>query len=151
VATPEPKPSAKPAPKPAAKTAESEAKAPAEAPAPAPAAAVPQEPPGYQRPADIKDLYTRYNDIISAVVMRDRVGVTELLNDGKSPNVRQSDGQTPLMIAVSNGDVDIAEMLLAKGADPNLGSAAGRTALSIAKERKDAATADLLRKSGATR
>jgi ankyrin repeat protein len=82
--------------------------------------------------------------------MRDRAGVTELLNDGKSPNARQSDGQSALMIAVAQGDVDIAQMLLDKGADPNV-SASGRTALSIALARGDAATAQMLRNGGATR
>jgi ankyrin repeat protein len=123
---------------------------PAEAPAPAVAAA-PKEPPAYRRPDNIKELYTRYNDLISAVVMRDRAAVAELLNDGKNPNARQPDGYSALMISVSQGDVDIVQQLLAKGADPNLGSASGRTALSIAQERGDAATAELLRSHGAKR
>lgn len=139
------KPAAKPAPKPAA-----EPKAAAEAPAaaPAPAAAAPTEPPGYRRPDNITELYTRYNDLISAVVMRDRFGVAELLDDGKNPNARQSDGQTALMIAVAQGDVDIVRLLLEKGADPNLGNA-GRNPLSLALDRRDTATADLLRSRGA--
>lgn len=144
-AAPAEKPAAKPAPKPAA-----EPKAAAEAPAaaPAPAAAAPTEPPGYRRPDNITELYTRYNDLISAVVMRDRFGVAELLDDGKNPNARQSDGQTALMIAVAQGDVDIVRLLLEKGADPNLGNA-GRNPLSLALDRRDTATADLLRSRGA--
>ncbi len=93
------------------------------------------EPVGYRRPANIKDLYSRYNDLITATVMRDRAAVRELLDDGKAPNVRQADGSTPLMIAVGNGDADIASMLLAKGADPNLRAQGGATALSIARSR----------------
>jgi hypothetical protein len=121
-----------------------------EKPAAAPAAA-PVEPPGYRRPADIREVYTRYNDLISATVMRDRAAVKELLDDGKNPNARQRDGFTPLMIAASNGDTDIAAMLLAKGADPNLRAQGGRTALSMAKARGAAGAqlVQLLQRSGA--
>jgi hypothetical protein len=138
------------APPPVAKTEEAKpAEKAAAAPAPAVAAA-PAQAPGYRRPADIRELYTRYNDLVSAVVMRDRAAVKQLLDDGKSPNVRQSDGLTPLMVAAGNGDLDIARMLLEKGANPDL-RAQGRSALSIAKER-GAAGADmvqLLRRAGA--
>jgi len=76
--------------------------------------------------------------------------VKELLADGKSPNVRQRDGVTPLMIAASNGDAEIAAMLLAKGADPNA-RAAGKSALSIEKSRGSAGAGvvQLLERSGA--
>src|SRR6185369_5701482 len=119
------------------------AKAPVEAPAAKPAEAAaapsaPSEPVGYQRAANVRELYTRYNDVVSATVMRDQAAVTQLLDDGKSPNVRQSDGLTPLMIATSNGDATIANLLLAKGADPNLRARGGITALSIAKSRGSA-------------
>lgn len=125
--------------------------APAEAKVTTPVAAPPAPPPvpEYQRPANIKPLYTRYNDLITATVMRDRGAVKELLDDGKSPNARQSDGTTPLMIAAANGDREIAAMLLAKGADPNLRSPGGDTALRIARARKDAEMAGLLQRSGA--
>lgn len=115
------------------------------------APAAPAEAPGYRRPANIRDVYTRYNDLVSASVMRDSAAVKELLDDGKSPNVRQSDGLTPLMIAASNGDTGIAAMLLAKGADPNLRALGGRTALSLAKARgaDGAQTVQLLQRSGA--
>jgi len=81
--------------------------------------------------------------VISATVMRDRAAVRELLDDGKSPNHRQSNGFTPLMIAAANGDADIAAMLLAKGADPNA-RAGGKSALSLAKARGSAG-AELVR------
>lgn len=115
---------------------------------PAAAPAAPVQAPGYKRPDNIRDVYTRYNDVISATVMRDRVAVRELLDDGKNPNARQKDGLTPLMIAVANGDADIASMLLAKGADPNL-RAGGRSALSMAKARPSAGMVQLLERSGA--
>src|SRR5579862_8737107 len=121
-------------PQPAAKTAEEK---PAEQPVAAAAAPapVPVAQPGYRRAADIRDVYTRYNDVVSATVMRDAAAVKELLDDGKPPNGHQSDGMTPLMIAAANGDAEIAAMLLAKGADPNLRAPGGRSALSIAKSR----------------
>lgn len=120
-----------------------------EKPAAAPAAA-PVEAPGYRRAANIRELYTRYNDLISATVMRDRAAVKELLDDGKNPNARQRDGFTPLMIAASNGDTEIAAMLLAKGADPNP-RAGGKSALSIAKSRPGASAGvvQLLERGGA--
>jgi len=120
----------------------------AEKPAAAPAA--PAEAPGYRRAANIREVYSRYNDVITATVMRDGAAVKELLADGKSPNVRQRDGVTPLMIAASNGDAEIAAMLLAKGADPNP-RVAGKSALSIAKSRgaAGAAVVQLLERSGA--
>ena len=134
------------------------AKAPAPPPEPEPLpkaqveqAAVPAAPVGYQRPADIKELYTRYNDLISATVMRDRAAVKELLDDRKYPDVRQKDGTTPLMIAVANGDADIAAMLLARGADPNLRAVGGTNALSLARARgaAGAEVVQLLQRHGA--
>ena len=141
-----------PAPAPLAKASTT----PAEAPAPAErkievTPSAPAEPVGYRRAANTRELYTRYNDLITATVMRDRAAVKELLDDGKTPNVRQADGSTPLMIAVSNNDPETASMLLAKGADPNLRAAGGISALSIARSRGAAGVGmvQLLQRSGA--
>lgn len=112
------------------------------------AAAAPVEAPGYQRPAGIKPLYSRYNDLVTAVVMRDSAAVKELLADGKDPNVRQSDGLTPLMIAAANGDAAIAQELLSRGAQPNLRAPGGQSALSLAQARNDPAMVQLLQRSG---
>ena len=114
-------------------------------------AAAPAEPVGYKRAPGTRELYSRYNDLMSATVMRDRSAVKELLEDGKFANVRQRDGTTPLMIAAANGDTEIASMLLAKGADPNLRAAGGVTALRRAKERGAAGQemVQLLQRSGA--
>lgn len=113
------------------------------------AAAAPAEAPGYQRPAGIRPLYTRYNDLVTAVVMRDSAAVKELLSDGKDPNVRQSDGFTPLMIAAANGDTAIAQALLAARADPNLRSPGGQSALALARARNNAGLVQALERSGA--
>jgi hypothetical protein len=136
---------------PAEPPAEPLAKAQPAAPAESPGAAPAPPPPGYQRASNVRDLYTRYNDLVSATVMRDKAGVKELLDDGKFPDARQKDGLTPLMIAASNGDDEIVAMLLAKGADPNLRASGGASALSLAKARRDAgaATVKLLQGGGA--
>ena len=83
--------------------------------------------------------------------MRDRAAVKELLDDRKYPDVRQKDGTTPLMIAVANGDADIAAMLLARGADPNLRAVGGTNALSLARARgaAGAEVVQLLQRHGA--
>lgn len=116
--------------------------------APAPAAAAPEQP-SYKRAPNTPEVYSRYNDLITAAVMRDKVAVKELLDDGKYPDVRQKDGVTPLMIAAANGDVDTATLLLDKGADPNLRAAGGKSALSLAREKKAAAMVQLLQSKGA--
>jgi hypothetical protein len=130
--------------------AKAQPEAPAQTPASGPAAA-PAEPVGYRRPANIRNLYTRYNDLVTAAVMGDGAAVKELLEDGKNPNERQSDGVTPLMIAANRNDLAIASMLLAKGADPNLRAAGGTNALKIAKARGPAGApmVQLLQRSGA--
>ncbi len=124
---------------------------PSAAAAPVAAPAAPVEVPGYRRADNVRDIYkTRYNDVSTATVMRDRAAVAELLNDGKNPNVRQKDGFTALMVAASNGDTEIASLLLAKGADPNP-RAGSTSALSIAKSRGSAGAAmvQLLQRNGA--
>jgi ankyrin repeat protein len=105
--------------------------------------------PSYQRPANIRALYTRYNDLLTATVMRDAAAVKELLADGKNPNVRQSDGVTPLMVAAGNGDGEIATLLLARGADANARAPGGGNALSFARARSQGEMIKLLERSGA--
>jgi len=121
----------------------------AETPAAGPVA--PAEPVGYRRPANIRDLYSRYNDLMTATVMGDSAAVKELLDDGKDPNLRQPGGMTPLMVAASSNDLAIANLLLAKGANPNLRAAGGMNALALAKARGPAGApmAQLLQRSGA--
>ncbi len=108
------------------------------------------EPPEYRRPDNLPELYnSKYNDIISAVVMRDSAATKELLADGKNPNTRQSDGHTALMVAITNGDMEIAQLLLTRGADPNSRGPQGVTALSLAQEGTKPELVKLLETHGA--
>ena len=75
--------------RPAEKVAEAAEQKPAAEAKPAPAK--PAAPPVYRRPDNLPELYKKYNDIITAVVMRDQAAASELLDDGKNPNARQSD------------------------------------------------------------
>jgi len=50
---------------------------------------------------------------------------------------QDSNGDTPLILAVKNGYVEVAEVLLQHGADPNIQNDLGNTALIIAAMKKD--------------
>jgi hypothetical protein len=140
---------ADPAPTEKEKEQPAEKEAPAAEPKPAAAPAKAVEAPMYRRPDNLPELYRKYNDLITAVVMRDHDAAKELLADGKNPNSRQSDGQTAIMIATSNGDTEMVKALLAKGADPGLRGPAGSNALSLAKESGNAEMVNLLESQGA--
>jgi ankyrin repeat protein len=45
-----------------------------------------------------------------------------LMKSGALPNVRRSDGQTPLHIAAKCGNTEMAQLLLNEGADPSIKS-----------------------------
>jgi ankyrin repeat protein len=61
-----------------------------------------------------------------------------MLDRGVSPNLRDRNGRTLLMLAAENGHRDTVRLLLERGADPNARSALGETALELAKRRGDA-------------
>jgi hypothetical protein len=86
----------------------------------------------------------RFNDLVTAVLYRDAGAVNDLLAFGKWPDKADSTGMTPLMVAASIGEAQIAEALLKAGADPRRTGPGGQTAISIARERKDAAMLGLL-------
>lgn len=45
-----------------------------------------------------------------------------LLKSGAQPNVKQTDGQTPLHIAARVGNADMIRLMLKEGADPQIKS-----------------------------
>jgi uncharacterized RDD family membrane protein YckC len=91
----------------------------------------------------------RFNDVMTAVLYRDRETVSLLLDFGRWADKRDSNGLTPLMIAVLTGDAAMARLLLERGADPDLQAPGGATALEFAQQSGDAATTQLLQRSAA--
>lgn len=73
----------------------------------------------------------------AAVYGRTRV-LQAMLERGVSPNLRDRNGRTLLMMAAENGHVDTVKMLLQRGADPKAQSALGDTVLDAAKRSGDA-------------
>ena len=67
--------------------------------------------------------------LFQAVKNRDVEMVRVILAQGIDPDVRDSKGRTPLMLAAYLGYPDIARILLEKGADVNAKDNKGRTPL----------------------
>ena len=74
------------------------------------------------------------NDFIQAVKNRDNDKALEVLNGHSSGivNVRDSDGNTALIVTIARRDAEWTAYLLNKGADPNLAGKAGDTPLIVA-------------------
>lgn len=75
----------------------------------------------------------RFSPLISAFdKYRPNLEIIKLLFEhGADPNIQDSDGTTPLHIAVMNDNPEITELLLTNGADPNIQNNVGNTPLHI--------------------
>ena len=93
-------------------------------------------------------LSPKFNDVMTAVLYRDRAAVTQLLDLGRWVDKRDSNGLTPLMVAAMIGDAGMAGLLLERGADAGLQAPGGLTALDFALKSGDSATMQLLRRRG---
>lgn len=87
--------------------------------------------------------------LIKSVKNSDAVTVKRLLSAGVNPNVKDSSGVTPLMIASIRGDQAIAVMLLDVGAEVNATDDIGDTALVNAIRFSEKAIIELLLGRGA--
>ncbi|WP_242138065.1 ankyrin repeat domain-containing protein [Sphingomonas sp. TREG-RG-20F-R18-01] len=82
---------------------------------------------------------TNGDGALHIVVRRqDSTYLNYLLARGADPNLKNSRGETPLLIASSLGATDMIENLAKHGANVNLGNASGETALIRAVQRRDA-------------
>lgn len=70
---------------------------------------------------------------------------------GADPNVEDTNGQTPLLVAVARQDSNLITALLSAGADTEATDSKGRTPLQIARARDDYSTIHLLLEHGAER
>ena len=73
------------------------------------------------------------NMLIEAVVKGDQIKVKQLIEDGASPNARDYQGNSVLLIASEWGRATIAKMLLENGANKNVKNRQGETPLDIAE------------------
>lgn len=74
-----------------------------------------------------------------------------LLGKGADVNMKTRAGMTPLMMAASNGNVEMVEALLKQRADVTVRDAKGMTALKLAQQHKDSGgVLRMLKQAGAT-
>lgn len=74
----------------------------------------------------------RYNDELEKEVIK------HLIKNGANPNVRDSDGATPLFRAMQPTDehYEVVKLLLKYGADPNIPYSTGELPINRAKEKR---------------
>jgi ankyrin repeat protein len=84
-----------------------------------------------------------------AVKDRDLSWVGFLMQKGARVDLKDRNGNTPLMIAARIGFVDAARLLIAKGAQVNVANSFGETPLIMAAQKRDLAMVRLLLTQGA--
>jgi len=90
-----------------------------------------------------------YDNVARAAASNDAMKVRQLLGD-HSPNQDDGAGHTGLQIAATNGNLQIAAILIKAGANLDLKDQLGNTALMLAADRNQAETAQLLIDVGAS-
>jgi len=83
----------------------------------------------------------------SGVTTRDIIPTLQQI--GADPDHRNEQGQTPLLIAIADGNRVMVKNLIKNGADVNLATTAGTSPLDLAREQGDADIIQMLRLNGA--
>lgn len=91
----------------------------------------------------------RFNDMMTTVLYRDQATANLLLDMGRWVDKPDSNGLTPLMVAVRFRDPDMTQLLLTRGADPNVQAPGGQSAMRLARRNDDGAMVAMLQRSGA--
>ncbi|HEY2032602.1 MAG TPA: ankyrin repeat domain-containing protein [Rhizomicrobium sp.] len=73
-----------------------------------------------------------FDDLHRLIKRGDLIAVRHVLGEGLSPNFENKFGWTMLMLAASEGNTAIGELLISSGADTNRATNTGQTALSLA-------------------
>lgn len=70
----------------------------------------------------------------TAIFAKNSLGIAELINEipKLNPDIQNNSGMTPLMLAVTMGDIATVQQLVAQGADINIADSEGNTALHYA-------------------
>jgi ankyrin repeat protein len=93
-----------------------------------------------------------FDALFTAAITGNKQVVELLLQNGANPNVRNANGNTPLILSIYEGFTDVARLLLSFGADPNLKSSMfdqDFTALMTASMKGDVQVARALISKGA--
>jgi ankyrin repeat protein len=98
---------------------------------------------------DTPDGNTGERGIHIAVKDRDLSWIGFLMQKGARVDLKDRDGNTPLMVAARIGFVDAARLLIAKGAQVNAANSLGETPLIMAAQKRDLAMVRLLLTQGA--
>ncbi len=80
--------------------------------------------------------YSLDDELVDAAFLADVNDVRLLLAQGASPDARDEEQRTPLMLAAAEGHRELVQVLLEAGADPNLRDRDGWSALDVAVARK---------------
>ncbi|WP_337995100.1 ankyrin repeat domain-containing protein [Novosphingobium sp. KACC 22771] len=97
-----------------------------------------------------RDVTTGETALHIVTARRDTTWISFLLGKGADPNIRDSKGQTPLVVAANLGFVEGMELLIAGGARVDEPNSTGETPLISAVHRRDIAMMRVLLKAGAS-